>query len=150
MLQVQRHCRDVHDCRTLPSLLQAGLPFRHLLAIHHKNIFEEIFPYNDIYGLPGLLCWAPVLGSNFFRVAVIGGKIGPRFFPDGRPFCMQRDNLFYTAMSYCSPATLLRVPYSLTEAVTWTVLTYFEVGLAANPGRCLPDICPLRSRLCMI
>lgn len=48
---------------------------------------------------------------------------------------MQRDNLFYTAMSYCSPATLLRVPYSLTEAVVWTVLTYFEVGLAANPGR---------------
>lgn len=50
---------------------------------------------------------------------------------------MQRDNLFYTAMSYCSPATLLRIPYSLTEAVTWTVLTYFEVGLAANPGRYL-------------
>ena len=48
---------------------------------------------------------------------------------------LQRDNLFYTAMSYCSPATLMRIPYSLTEAVVWTVLTYFEVGLAANPGR---------------
>jgi len=38
-------------------------------------------------------------------------------------------------MSYCSPATLLRIPYSLTEAVVWTVLVYFEVNLAPTAGR---------------
>ena len=52
-----------------------------------------------------------------------------------RYLCLQRDNLFYTAMSYCLPATLMRIPYSFMEALVWIVFTYFEVGLAANPGR---------------
>lgn len=47
----------------------------------------------------------------------------------------QRDNKFYTALSYCTPATAMRLPYSATEAIVWTVLTYFEVGLAPTAGR---------------
>ena len=53
---------------------------------------------------------------------------------------LQRDNLFYTATSYCIPATLMRIPYSFMEATVWIVFTYFEVGLAANPGRHVPAI----------
>ena len=48
---------------------------------------------------------------------------------------MQRDNLFYTALSYCMPATIMRFPYSFVEALVWTCITYFPVGMAANPGR---------------
>ena len=48
---------------------------------------------------------------------------------------VQRDNKFYTALSFCTPATVMRIPYSATEAIVWTVLTYFEVGLAPDAGR---------------
>lgn len=50
-------------------------------------------------------------------------------------FFKQRDNLFYTATSFVMPATLMRIPYSLVEALTWTVITYFTVGLAPQADR---------------
>ena len=59
----------------------------------------------------------------------------PAHFDECCLFTLQRDNKFYTAMSYCLPATAMRVPYSFMEATVWIVFTYFEVGLAANPGR---------------
>ncbi len=49
-------------------------------------------------------------------------------------------------MSYCLPATLMRIPYSFMEAFVWIVFTYFEVGLAANPGR---SACCSNDKECM-
>ena len=51
-------------------------------------------------------------------------------------FFKHRDNLFYPAWTTVVPTTILRLPYSLLEATLWTVLTYFEVGLSLNAGRC--------------
>lgn len=69
---------------------------------------------------------APALHSNICQAVLC---------LEARPSCMQRDNLFYTALSYTTPATIMRLPYSATEAIVWTVLTYFVVGLAAHAGR---------------
>ena len=33
------------------------------------------------------------------------------------------------------PVTLMRLPYSLLEALVWTVLTYWEIDLAPDAGR---------------
>ena len=56
--------------------------------------------------------------------------------------------MFYTALSYTTPATIMRFPYSLTEAVVWTVLTYFVVGLAPDAGRynSFPTLCATSSQ----
>lgn len=43
--------------------------------------------------------------------------------------------LFFDAFSFAFPTFLQRIPFSLTEAVVWTVLSYFPVGLAGEPGR---------------
>ena len=43
--------------------------------------------------------------------------------------------LFFDAFSYSFPAFLQRIPFSLTEAVVWSALSYFPVGLAGEPGR---------------
>lgn len=44
-------------------------------------------------------------------------------------------NQFYPAWAFVLPATILRIPFSLVEAVLWSALTYFEVGLTPDPGR---------------
>lgn len=43
--------------------------------------------------------------------------------------------LFFDSFSFAFPTFLQRLPFSATEAVVWTVLTYFPVGLAGDPGR---------------
>ena len=51
-------------------------------------------------------------------------------------FFKHRNNLFYPTWAAVLPTSILRLPYSLLEATLWTVLTYFEVGLSLNAGRC--------------
>lgn len=53
-------------------------------------------------------------------------------------FWKQRRMLFFDAFSFAFPTFLQRIPFSLTEAVVWTVLSYFPVGLAGEPGRSVP------------
>ena len=43
--------------------------------------------------------------------------------------------LFFDAFSFAFPTFLQRIPFSLTTSVVWTVLSYFPVGLAGEPGR---------------
>lgn len=53
--------------------------------------------------------------------------------------------MYYTGLSYCTPATIIRFPYSLLEAVVWTALTYWEIGMAPTASRCSPSllaVCP--------
>lgn len=50
-------------------------------------------------------------------------------------FWKQRHMRFFDAASFAFPTFLQRIPFSLTEAVVWTVLSYFPVGLAGQPGR---------------
>ncbi|CAL8470297.1 g9839 [Coccomyxa elongata] len=50
-------------------------------------------------------------------------------------FYKQRSNLFYPVISYSLPTILLRIPLSTLSAMLWTVMTYFVVGFAPDPGR---------------
>ena len=50
-------------------------------------------------------------------------------------FFRQRDNLFHPAWAFVLPTTLIRLPISFVESLTWLVIVYFEAGLAPQPGR---------------
>lgn len=50
-------------------------------------------------------------------------------------FWQQRRMMFFDAFSFAFPAALQRIPYSLFVSLIWTVVTYFPVGLAGEPGR---------------
>ena len=48
---------------------------------------------------------------------------------------VQRDNMFYRAISYVMPVTIMRIPYSAVEAVVWSNLTYWEINMAPVASR---------------
>ncbi|ESW14206.1 hypothetical protein PHAVU_008G261600 [Phaseolus vulgaris] len=50
-------------------------------------------------------------------------------------FYKQRDNLFYPAWAWSVTSWVLRIPYSVIEAVIWTVVVYYSVGFAPSAGR---------------
>ncbi|KAK4424492.1 Pleiotropic drug resistance protein 3 [Sesamum alatum] len=50
-------------------------------------------------------------------------------------FYKQRDLYFYPAWAYAIPATILKIPLSLLEAVVWTSLTYYTIGYSPEVGR---------------
>ncbi|XP_048225566.1 pleiotropic drug resistance protein 3 isoform X1 [Ricinus communis] len=50
-------------------------------------------------------------------------------------FHKQKELCFYPAWAYVVPATLLKIPLSLLEAVVWTSLTYYVIGFSPEAGR---------------
>lgn len=52
-------------------------------------------------------------------------------------FYKQRDNLFHPAWSWSLASWILRVPYSIIEAVVWSCVVYYTVGFAPAAGRYL-------------
>ncbi|XP_022148375.1 ABC transporter G family member 31 isoform X2 [Momordica charantia] len=50
-------------------------------------------------------------------------------------FYKQRDNLFHTAWAWSVSSWILRVPYSVLEAVVWSCVVYYTVGFAPSAGR---------------
>ncbi|XP_073062087.1 ABC transporter G family member 31 isoform X2 [Primulina eburnea] len=50
-------------------------------------------------------------------------------------FYKQRDNLFYPAWTWSLSSFILRVPYSVIEAVVWSCIVYYSVGFAPGAGR---------------
>ncbi|KAG6408624.1 hypothetical protein SASPL_131642 [Salvia splendens] len=50
-------------------------------------------------------------------------------------FYKQRDLNFYPAWAYAIPATILKIPMSLLEALIWTCLTYYVIGFSPEAGR---------------
>ncbi|CAN1252468.1 ABC transporter G family member 31, partial [Linum perenne] len=50
-------------------------------------------------------------------------------------FYKQRDNLFHPAWAWSLASFVVRIPYSIIEAVMWTVVVYYTVGFAPNVGR---------------
>lgn len=47
----------------------------------------------------------------------------------------QRDDFFYPGWAYTIPTYVLRLPYSILEAILWTCLTYYVIGFAPEVGR---------------
>ncbi|KAL4597775.1 hypothetical protein ACB092_11G013400 [Castanea dentata] len=50
-------------------------------------------------------------------------------------FYKQRDNFFHPAWAWSISSWILRVPYSIIEAVVWSCVVYFTVGFAPSAGR---------------
>uniref|UniRef100_A0A7N0VKM0 ABC transporter domain-containing protein n=1 Tax=Kalanchoe fedtschenkoi TaxID=63787 RepID=A0A7N0VKM0_KALFE len=50
-------------------------------------------------------------------------------------FCKQRDMHFYPAWAYTIPAVILRIPFSILDAILWTSLTYYVIGYSPEPER---------------
>ncbi|KAE8039264.1 hypothetical protein FH972_011692 [Carpinus fangiana] len=50
-------------------------------------------------------------------------------------FYKQRDNLFHPASAWSVTSWILRVPYSILEAVVWSCVVYYTVGFAPSAGR---------------
>lgn len=52
-------------------------------------------------------------------------------------FYKQRDNFFHPAWAWTASSWILRLPYSVVEAVVWSCVVYYTVGLAPDAGRYL-------------
>jgi hypothetical protein len=52
-------------------------------------------------------------------------------------FFKQREDQFYPGWAFNLPSIITRLPYTVVEVLIWTVLTYYIVGLAPDPGRCV-------------
>ncbi|KAK4857178.1 hypothetical protein QYF36_025378 [Acer negundo] len=50
-------------------------------------------------------------------------------------FYKQRDNYFHPAWAWSIASWILRVPYSIIEAVVWSCVVYYSVGFAPGLGR---------------
>ncbi|KAJ4725593.1 Pleiotropic drug resistance ABC transporter [Melia azedarach] len=50
-------------------------------------------------------------------------------------FYKQRDNYFHPAWAWSAASWILRVPYSILEAVVWSCVVYYTVGFAPAAGR---------------
>ncbi|XP_050370923.1 ABC transporter G family member 31 isoform X3 [Argentina anserina] len=50
-------------------------------------------------------------------------------------FYKQRDNYFHPAWAWSGVSLLLRIPYSIIEAIVWSCVVYYTVGFAPGPGR---------------
>ncbi|KZV47395.1 pleiotropic drug resistance protein 3-like [Dorcoceras hygrometricum] len=50
-------------------------------------------------------------------------------------FYKQRDSYFYPAWAYAIPASILKIPLSVFEAIVWTSLTYYVIGFSPEAGR---------------
>ncbi|XP_020518878.1 ABC transporter G family member 31 isoform X3 [Amborella trichopoda] len=50
-------------------------------------------------------------------------------------FYKQRDNLFYPAWAFSIPSWILRIPFSIIQALIWSCIVYYSVGFAPDCGR---------------
>ncbi|GMI88964.1 ATP-binding cassette G31, PLEIOTROPIC DRUG RESISTANCE 3, pleiotropic drug resistance 3 [Hibiscus trionum] len=50
-------------------------------------------------------------------------------------FYKQRDNLFHPAWIWSLVSFILRLPYSVVEAIVWSCVVYYTIGFAPSPGR---------------
>ncbi|KAJ0078863.1 hypothetical protein Patl1_23801 [Pistacia atlantica] len=50
-------------------------------------------------------------------------------------FFKQKELCFYPAWAYAIPATILKIPLSVIESVTWTCLTYYVIGYSPEAER---------------
>lgn len=50
-------------------------------------------------------------------------------------FYKQRDNYFHPAWAWSGASWLLRIPYSMVEAIVWSCVVYYIVGFAPGAGR---------------
>lgn len=93
----------------------------------------RIHPTDEINGNLYLSCLffglVHMMFNGFSELPIMIGRL-PVFYK-------QRNNSFHPAWAYSIPSWILRVPYSIVEAVAWSCVVYYTVGFAPNAGRCL-------------
>ncbi|XP_043723660.1 ABC transporter G family member 31-like isoform X2 [Telopea speciosissima] len=91
----------------------------------------RIHPTNEMNGNLYLSCLffglVHMMFNGFTELPIIISRL-PIFYK-------QRDNLFHPAWAWSIPSWLLRVPYSIIEAVVWSCVVYYTVGFAPSTGR---------------
>ncbi|GAB2274463.1 ABC transporter G member 31 [Dionaea muscipula] len=94
-------------------------------------IRTRIHPSNETYGDLYLCCLffglIHMLYNGYSELSLMIFRL-PVFYK-------QRDNCLYPAWSWSFCSWLLRIPYSVLEAIVWSVVVYYIVGFAPAPGR---------------
>ena len=91
----------------------------------------RLHPTNEAYGNEYLSC----LFFGLVHMMFNGFSELPLMISRLPVFYKQRDNSFHPAWSWSIASWILRVPYSILEAVVWTCVVYYSVGLAPSAGR---------------
>ncbi|XP_072954744.1 ABC transporter G family member 51 [Typha angustifolia] len=94
-------------------------------------IRTRIHPVDEINGNLYLSCLfyglVHMLFNGFTELSITISRL-PVFYK-------QRENFFHPAWAYSIPSWILRVPYSIVEAVVWSCVVYYTVGFAPSVGR---------------
>ncbi|KAL3651415.1 drug-responsive transcription factor pdr3 [Castilleja foliolosa] len=78
------------------------------------------------------------LGALFYTLVLLLVDGIPELFLTVRRlsvFYKQRDFYFYPAWAFGVPASILKIPLSLLQALVWTCLTYYVIGYSPEAGR---------------
>ncbi|CAA0816517.1 ABC transporter G family member 37 [Striga hermonthica] len=78
------------------------------------------------------------LGALFYTLVILLVDGIPELFMTVRRlgvFYKQRDFYFYPAWAFAIPASILKIPLSLLQALVWTCLTYYVIGYTPEAGR---------------
>ncbi|KAJ7541808.1 hypothetical protein O6H91_10G077700 [Diphasiastrum complanatum] len=107
---------------------QVGLVASIMSTLYFRT---RLHPVNEIYGSLYLstLFFALVhmMFNGFSEMSITVARLSV--------FYKQRDNLFYPSWAFSIPSWILRFPYSAAEAVIWSCIVYYVVGLAPEVGR---------------
>ncbi|KAG6408667.1 hypothetical protein SASPL_131685 [Salvia splendens] len=88
-----------------------------------RNVFMYVFKISSvslICSLSSLLLWNARALHDYSKAS---------------SFLQTKDLNFYPAWAYAIPATILKIPMSLLEALIWTCLTYYVIGFSPEAGR---------------
>nr|XP_043619394.1 pleiotropic drug resistance protein 3-like [Erigeron canadensis] len=78
------------------------------------------------------------LGTLFFALIILlSDGLAELSMTVGRlpVFYKQRDMYFYPAWAYAIPASIVKIPVSMVQAIICTCLTYYVIGYSPEPGR---------------
>jgi hypothetical protein len=93
----------------------------------------RLHPTDEINGNLYLSCLFYGLGHMVFN----GLSELPLMISRLPVFYKQRDNFFHPASAWSVTSWILRVPYSIIEAVVWSCVVYYSVGFAPGAVRYL-------------
>ncbi|XP_024402862.1 ABC transporter G family member 31 isoform X2 [Physcomitrium patens] len=103
------------------------------VAILASTLFirTKLHPTNEIYGTLYLstlfFSLVHMMFNGFSEMSITVARLPVLY--------KQRDNFFYPGWAFSVPSWILRIPYSVVEAVIWSCLLYYTVGLTPEAGR---------------
>jgi len=124
---------QLYAIRSFPPVLQVALVG---FVAGTTFIRTRLHPTNVTYGNLYLSCLfygiVHMMFNGFSELSLMIFRL-PVFYK-------QRDNCFYPAWAWSLSSWILRVPYSVLEAVVWSCVVYYTVGFAPAAGRYKPKL----------